>query len=462
MIVKIGGVEKEIQSQTLDIEDAINARSICSFRIFDESGTYRPNIGDTVEIYDDTELVFAGEVDEPEEWKLPGTNSLNEDINVVDWHCVADRIRVAETYENEVAGDIVRDFITKYLTAEGITAGTITDGPTISKAVFPYRSASECLDELSELTGFQWRINPDKSLDFCERSTNAAPWDITPDSEIRGVTVKRNRQKYRNRQYIQAGKDISIIQTRSFKGDGETQVWTLDMPVAKVPVVKVDGVEKTVGIRQLEQGKDFYWSKGEKEISQDPEGTKLTSSNTLTVEYQGLFPIIVVADDPEEVAARGIHEDIEQRADIDTKEAALAYADGLLRRYARIETVVSYETNEPGLKAGQLQNINLPIHDIDGDFLLSSVRISEPGRADGKLTYQVQALSGESVGGWAAFFKKLVAGKQTFTIRENEVLVKLLTFRDSFEVPTMEDEMQFTLHQYWLCGQVTCGTGVII
>jgi hypothetical protein len=462
MIVKIGGVEKEIQSQTLDIEDAINARSICSFRIFDESGTYRPNIGDTVEIYDDTELVFAGEVDEPEEWKLPGTNSLNEDINVVDWHCVADRIRVAETYEDDLAGDVVKDIIAKYLAAEGITAGTIADGPTISKAVFPYRSASECLDELSELTGFQWRINPDKSLDFCERSTNAAPWDITPDSEIRGVTVKRNRQKYRNRQLIQAGRDTSVVQSRTFKGDGETQVWSLDMPVAKVPVVKVDGVAKTVGIRQLEQGKDFYWSKGEKEISQDPEGTKLTSSNTLTVEYQGLYPIIVVADDPEEVAARGIHEDIEQRADIDTKEAALAYADGLLRRYARIETVISYETNEPGLKAGQLQNINLPIHDINGDFLISSVRISEPGRADGKLTYQVQALSGESVGGWVAFFKKLVAGKQTFTIRENEVLVKLLTFRDSFEVPTMEDEMQFTLHQYWLCGQVTCGTGVIL
>jgi hypothetical protein len=224
----------------------------------------------------------------------------------------------------------------------------------------------------------------------------------------------------------------------------------------------VDGVEKTVGIRNLDSGKDFYWSKGEKEISQDTAGTKLTSSNTLTVEYQGLYPIIVVADDPEEVAARGIHEDIEQRADIDTKEAALDYADGLLRRYARIETIVSYETNEQGLKAGQIQHINLPIHDIDGDFLLSSVRISDPARADGKLTYQVQALSGESVGGWVAFFKKLVAGKQTFTIRENEVLVKLLTFRDSFDVPTMEDEMQFTLHQYWLCGQVTCGTGVIL
>jgi hypothetical protein len=29
-------------------------------------------------------------------------------------------------------------------------------------------------------------------------------------------------------------------------------------------------------------------------------------------------------------------------------------------------------------------------------------------------------------------------------------------------VPTMEDEMTYTLHQYHICGQTICGTGVIL
>ena len=469
-IIKIDGVERKTSSQSLSFDDVLNARSTCSFRIIDKTGTYRPEIGETVEVYDGAALIFAGEIDEPEEYNPLGTVALDETIQVSDWHCITDRIRVAETYENQLSGDIFKHIISNYLAAEGITIGNIADGPTITKAVFPYKKASDALDEISELTGLQWVINPDKSIDYFERTTNTSPWTVTATSPVRGLRVRRNRQKYRNRQYIQAGRDTSVIQPRTFKGDGETQVWSLDMPVAKVPVVKVDGVAKTVGIRQLEIGKDFYWSKGEQEISQDAEGAKLTASNILTVEYQGLFPIVVVAESPEEIAARsdiqggtGIYEDIEQRADIDTKEAALAYADGLLRRYARIETTVSYETNEPGIKAGQIQRITLPIHDIDGDFLIASVRISDPARADGNLTYQVEALSGEAVGGWVSFFKKLVTNKQSFVIRENEVLVKLLTFRDAFAVRRMEDEMTYTLHQYKLCGTgQLCGTGVII
>lgn len=473
MKLLIGGADKTslLRSKSLRIQDGINERSVCSFLLIDVNGIYHADVGEPVEVRDDSNnLVFAGTVDEPEEAQPLGTSVLDLAVQVVDWHQIADRRIVAETYENQAAGTIVNDIITKYLADEGITAGTVQNGPTIKRAVFNYYPASQCLDELSELTGYQWRINPDKSLDFFDRTTNAAPWNITPDNTpIRNVRVRRNRENYRNRQHVRAGRDISVLQTREFAGDGKTKVWTVDLPIALEPTIKLNGAAKTVGIRGLETGFDFYWQKGEKEISQDNGAAALTSSDTLTIEYQGFYPIIVTADSPEAISDRqtveggsGLYEHVEQRTDIDKQEAALEYAQGLLRRYARVGPVVYYDTFEPGLKPGQLQSINLPQHNIDDNFLISRVTTSDIGATDGTLLYSIEALSGEAVGGWTTFFKKLMQKQKTFVIRENEILIKLLTFRESFSAPTMEDEMTYTLHQYHICGQTTCGTDVIL
>ena len=45
-------------------------------------------------------------------------------------------------------------------------------------------------------------------------------------------------------------------------------------------------------------------------------------------------------------------------------------------------------------------------HGINEQMLISRVIITDPGRADGQLTYAVEALSGEAVGGWVSFFQK--------------------------------------------------------
>ncbi len=459
MQVLIGGIDRsaDIDRSSFSISDAVNQRSVANFRMEDSAD--QPEVGQEIEIYDGEELIFGGSVDEPENEDLPG-GVISYSVSCVDHHEKADRHLVAEVYENQLAGDIVKDLRTKYLDGEGITAGTIQDGPTIKKAVFNYIPVSQCLDELSEITGLQWLIRPDKSLDFFDRSTFTAPFTIDDMTPVNNFRVRRHRQEYRNRQYLRAGQDITTVQTRTFKGDGETQVFTVDLPLAKVPTVKVNGVTKIVGIRGVETGKDWYWQKGDKTISQDSAGTKLTSSDTLTVEFQGFYPLIIVAEDPEAINERviieggtGIYEAIEEKASLDTRDAALDYTNGLLRRYARIGKVVTFNTSEPGLKAGMLLFVTRTDHGVNGQMLISRVTITDPGRADGKLSYAIEALDGEAVGGWVNFFKKLVQSGKTFVIRENEILVKLLTFRDSFSVPMMEDELSYILHQYWICGQ---------
>jgi hypothetical protein len=74
----------------------------------------------------------------------------------------------------------------------------------------------------------------------------------------------------------------------------------------------------------------------------------------------------------------------------------------------------------------------------------------------------VQCLDGASVGGWEQLFKTLLQGNRKLVIRENEVVVRLLTFSDEFKNPVMTDTMTYDLHQYWICGQTICGEEVIL
>jgi len=427
MQLLIGGADKTslFSRQTLNIIDMINSRSTCSFTLMDPAGAYHPSVGEEVLIYDGA-LIFGGTIDEPEEIKPPGTSALEIPIQAVDWHEKADRRIVAEVYENQTAGAIVQDIITKYLADEGITVGTIQTGATIVKAVFNYIPVSQALDELSELTGYQWVIRADKSLDFFDRATFSAPWSITDNSAIMNVRVRRNREKYRNRQYIRAGKDISDAKTESFKGDGATRTFTVALPIAKVPTITKNSNPQTVGIGQVESGKQWYWNEGERTFYQDPNETVLGTSDTVEITYQGFFPIIVMANEETAQAERksveggtGIYEAVEEIANVNTGEAAMEYA------------VLTFNTYEEGLNPGHLLPVELTPHNLSGEFLVSRVIMTDPGRADGKLLYSVEALDGEAVGGWPQFFRKLIQKGQTFVIRENEVLIRLVQFRDS-------------------------------
>jgi len=470
--IEIGGVDKtaNVLYGSLKISDAINSRSTASVDIIDPTGAYRPDVGAVVEVYDGATLVFAGTIDDLPEEKLSGASGVAyRGVPIVDYTQIADRKLVAESYENELAGDIVTDIITKYLADEGITAGDVQNGVTVSKAVFNYMTASECFDDLSELTGFQWSIKSDKTLDFFDRASYAGT-AITESSDIWDVRVSRSRENYRNRQYLRAGQDIALPETRTFKGDGALQTFTVPLPIALAPTITKNGAAQTVGIRGLDTGKDWYWQKNDKNISQDTGSTKLISTDTLSVTYEGYFPIMVVSDDQSQIAARkaieggaGIYESIADKSSIDTQTAALEYSAGLLRRYATIRKSITLKTTVE-FSAGQIISVTLPTHGISEDMLVESVRITTRGTgAAMQLVYDVKLSSGESFGGWVNFFKKLAEKTASFSIRENEILIKLMVFSDAFSQYHGSDAMTYHLHQYNICSTTTiCSEGLIL
>ncbi|MDA8212155.1 MAG: hypothetical protein M0021_09800 [Clostridia bacterium] len=453
IVLTIGGVDKTslLRVDSLQLTDTLNSRDTCSFILLDKAGTYRPEVGQEVIITDGGTRRFAGTIDEPDEEAIPGNNALRFDCSCVDYNQIPDRHLVARVYENQTLGNIVRDIVTQDLAGEGITTTKVQDGPTITKAVFNYRTATEAFNDLAELTGYAWNIDYSKDLAFFTRETNLAPFSLTDTSKnFRNMSVKTTRGQYRNKQYIRAGQDITDPRTDSFKGNDKDKAFVLNFEVAKVPTVKVNAVTKTVGIRGLETGKDFYWSKGEKEITQDDAATPLASTDILDVTYQGLFPIILVSQSDSEISSRqaveggtGVYESIEDDQSIDSENLATQKADGLLRRFGRIPRIVEFETDTAGLAAGQLITINVTKHNLNAQFLIDSVTAWD---VEGKfLRYRVRALDGESLGSWVDFFKKLAEAGRKFVIRENEVLILL---RRSTDTIVVSDTLTVTTSAY--------------
>ena len=428
--ITVGGLPVLIYKNSLQINERVNERTTASFSIIEPAFTVE--VGAEVVITQGVEVIFAGTVDQVSEydWQIPSVA-----VSCVDFSQLADKRLFAATFVNEYAGDIVRTMLADVLNAEGITEGDVQLGPLIAAAVFPYENCNTALNTLAQLAGYSWDVGNDKRLHFFERSTYAAPYGLTATSaNFHDLQVKKTRSMYRNRQYVQAGTDLTSpisLEMPTPKPDGVSRTFTVRLPIGVKPQIYIDSVEVAaadIGIGGLETGKLWYWNKGKNTFSQDSGGTPL-STEVLEITYKGMFPILLSADDPVETAARqaiesgtGIHEGIAQQPSLDSQDAAMAFAEGMLEKYGYIPRVLNWKTYDGGLMAGQLISVNIPEKNIVDDFLIESVNVREDS---GVLLYDVKALDGSVLGGWEQVFKGLLQGGRKLVIRENEVLILL-------------------------------------
>jgi hypothetical protein len=130
----IAGNTENYLSSTLNIPDNINDRSTATFSII---STNTLVVGQEVIIMNGATKIFGGTIQSFTKFTIAkGSSTVQYNVNCVDFNQILDRIRVAEVYENKTVTYIVNDIITNYLSAEGISAGTIQTGPTLTKVVF--------------------------------------------------------------------------------------------------------------------------------------------------------------------------------------------------------------------------------------------------------------------------------------------------------------------------------------
>jgi hypothetical protein len=423
-----------IRIEGLQMEWNLNQRARCSFEVIypgAASSYYTPRPGHQVQIldFDNATVLFAGSIEQVDDMLLwsPGSNKLQTRCTAVGWEQIADRFLVSDSahqvYASQTLKAIVEDLVATYLAADGVTATGLPTGPTLDRVVFSYVSrVSDAFNELSRLTGYWWRMDNDRNVEFYQPSSAAASGlSITSSSanHIGSVRVRRDRSQYRNKQYLSNVVVTVSPDSEEFPGDRTNQAFALRYEVYSVPTITVNGTPATVGIRDIDSGKDFYWSKGSADIV-PADGASRISADTVAVTYTGQYEMIRAVTDSAEVTDRanieggsGVYEWITgDGVAMNTADAADAFAQALIDRHAPIPSIVTIETDTTGVRPGSYIPITLADLGLDGDFFVRRVSAAIlSGSGGSRLRYTIEASSNEPEEAWSAAFAKKAPAK---------------------------------------------------
>ncbi len=434
MTVTIGGVSVDVVKGSINIDHIIEERSIATFAVPDTAGTASYPQWTPVIISDDSGVLFSGVIDYPEEVPMAPDGGLYHTINCIDWNYLADKRLVVKAF---VAGRtleyIVEEILTDYLVAEGVTEGLIETGPTLGVVIFNYVSVTEAFNALQELTGYVWRIDNDKKLYFVDRSTYSATWNLdnVVYRPIKGTAhLSDENPFYRNTQYVKGGKGLTVEQTEVFIGDGTLQSFALGYPPALVPTSITDSVlgAGTIGIKGIDTGKDYYWSKGDPVILT---AVAPVATRTLTVVYYGQYPLISLAKDHSQVLAvaaldgtSGIVETIVTEAQHETSASQNASAKAKITTFAKDAQKFTYEVTDGGLLPGQLQEVTYAPFGLSAtEMLIESINITAVGE---DVRYLVTCIVGPVTGSWAKFFLNILVRQDlTLAVGDGQLLALL-------------------------------------
>ena len=439
--VYISEVKKTLVKNSLSVSKALNERGTAEFALFDLGGTESFVKGQPVAIYDDEEqLAFAGVIEDSEPVRMGVRGSLIHQIRCTDFCYLADKRIVSAAYESKTAGYIADKIFDDYLAAEDVTIGGIETGPTIHQAVFNYIRASEALNQLAEKSNMVWMINDLREFYFIAKTTEVAPWKLTGYDILKGsLIVNHGNALYRNRQYIRGPLVDTDLQAEIHLGTGDTLSFTLGYPCSKEPTITLGGAPQTVGIKGLEIGKDWYWSKGDETIVAT---VAPGAAVAIAISYYGQYALIFRSDSPAEILTRiaiegggtGFVDEITDDTDLTSNAAAAELAAAKLQQYGQIGTTISFVTLKTGLAVGQTLTVNYPERTLEMDMLITAI---ECRLVDRQWHYHVKAAEYTLATGWTAYFGKLGLldrrlAIDRITVGEGSALTILVTTPESW------------------------------
>jgi hypothetical protein len=329
--------------------------------------------------------------------------------------------------------DMTINTIIQYLRDEYATDFTIDNvdaNINITQIDFNRIPMSQALQTLADLVGYYWYVDYDKDIHFFAKETEVAPFNLSKDAgnhNWNSLRIVNDFSQIRNLIYIVGGEYEAEERTETYIADGEQRQFPLAYKFKNIPVVKINGSILTIGIDGFdsEDNYDIFWNPSGKYI-RFKESNYPNVGDLFEAIGNPLFPIIVKVPNVSSIKKYGTYEFKIIDKNIVSRADAVARGRAELSAYADSIEEGSFTTNTPGLRSGQLINVN--VGDTNEDFIIQSITISmlDPFSCQ----WSAKIATTKTLGIIQILQKFLI---QEDNIREGETLLELQQFIDSSE-----------------------------
>lgn len=276
---------------------------------------------------------------------------------------------ISVAYQNEAPDVIIKNILSTYFPT--ITSNNVQTGaPLIDYVQFFHKSAFDCFNQLSQITGWDWYVDQNKDFHWFNAANNLAT--VVLSSVGPGANIVKGSAQFtsdgsqlKNKITFYGGSYLSNPWAEYQTGDGQRKTFFTTYPIAAVPVVYVNGTQKIVGVDGTDVNRDFYYVIGKNYVRQDSSEAALASTDVLEVLYQYHVPLIEQAQVDDSIAKYGLFEYAMTDASVKDRTQARAMIQGQLQEYAYPKINGTLDTWEPTLASGQMVTVNVPDQGIN-------------------------------------------------------------------------------------------------
>ncbi len=335
---------------------------------------------------------LAGILKAPE--KTPLQDKLLWVMEGVDLSAIAYNFVVNRAYSGDRPDEILIDAWQSF-GPSGITFAQVATAPfTVEDIRFPHDTLFQVTEEMSDFTGWPWRVNADLELVFKPAEDDFYGLLTGQDFVLNTINLTEDGSRLANRVWVfGAFVTIDTPISERFVGNDASHTFKLAYsPIFESISVLRGGVGQTVGRDDIDTfaTHNVLVNTAQQVLRFDPTSPP-GSGVAVIIEYDYGFPVIARREDTASINEYGVHEHVIVDAKIRSNAVAAEIARAHIREYAYPSTLIRAETSAFDIRAGQSVEVQHTTLGVSKVFTVDQVDREVRGPEDARCTVMLRA-----------------------------------------------------------------------